>query len=513
MKAINWHELDARERVGLAAAGEQSPLAFMSLWFNVLQGFPMRVNWHHHYFDYAARKVLAGEVRNVIINVPPGGTKTEFWSIHLPIYAMVRHETVRILNTSYSKDLVNENSGRARAIATSAEFQEFYPFDLGNRMVDNWTLERDGKRMHQLVSRASGGQITGVRGGNMVGGYSGHVQADDWDKIDDLFSETKRKKSQTRLVNTLRSRRATSNTPFVLVQQRGHVDDSAAFLVKGGMGFDVDLHITIPGLVDSQYIAGLPNGIRQRCIRDVCHTDSINGRWSYWPEKESAADMVELSKAHPYTFASQVMQDPETLSGDIFREDDFLVYGDTKDGADLETPLEFEYRFVTADTAQKTNNWNDFTVLCEWGVYQNRIYLLKILRRRMDAKALRLAFESFVRSSHNENHRGVLRRVLVEDKSSGTGLIQEVKDRLPASVIPVQRDKDKLQRALDVQSFHAEKRVVLPQGGADNYEFIAEVTGFTADDSHRHDDQTDNMIDALAEVFLRKRRVARARSL
>ena len=63
----------------------------------------------------------------------------------------------------------------------------------------------------------------------MSDGYSGHIMADDWDKIDDLFSDAKRKKSHVRLINTLRSRKAHSGTPFLFVQQRGHVDDSTAF--------------------------------------------------------------------------------------------------------------------------------------------------------------------------------------------------------------------------------------------------------------------------------------------
>lgn len=503
IKPIEWESLSASEQAALVKAGEHSPLAFTALWFNITQGDSFRTNWHHHYFDYAAKKLFSGEAQNIIINIPPGGTKTEFWSVHAPVYAMIMHDRVRILNTSYSKDLVSENSERSRALVKSSEFQQFYPYDIGKDKVDDWTLERDGKRKHQLFSRSSGGQITGVRGGYMGEGYSGHIQADDWDKIDDLFSDAKRKKAHVRLVNTLRSRKAHSGTPFVAVQQRGHVDDSTAFLLSGGMGLQIDLHIKIPAMIDMEYIESLPDGVRERCIRDVCHTEQIDGKWSYWPEKESARDLVALQKAHPYTYASQYDQNPEKLDGGIFSADDFLFYGDVDDGADVPEPKKYEYRLITVDTAQKTNEWNDWTVFAEWGAFEDHIYRLSYQRERMDAKTLRRDFESFVKSSWTKNSiSGVLRHVLVEDKSSGTGLIQEVKGRLPIEVTPVPRDRDKLTRAMDVQAFHADKRIVLPYGDEQNYEMIAEIASFKYDNSHKHDDQTDVMIDALNKVFV-----------
>jgi predicted phage terminase large subunit-like protein len=505
--AIQWEDMSPDERAVLRAAGETSPLAFMSLWFNVAQGEPMQVNWHHHYFDWAVRQMLDGTAQNVVINTPPGSTKTEFFSVHLPAYTVAKYDKIRILNTSYSKDLVNENSDRTRHLIKSAEFQECYPYEAGSDKVDNWTLNKNGKRTHQLFSRSSGGQIMGVRGGFISPGkYTGHIQADDWDKPDDMFSEIKRKRGHTRLVNTLRSRRGYYGTPLLCIQQRLHVEDVTAFLLKGkegGAGLEVHLHIKIPVLVDQDFIDTLPDGIRERCIKDVCHTEQIDGYWSYWPDKESVQDMIALREANPYTFASQYMQDPATLSGGIFNADDFLFYGDPE-VADLELPKVFEQRFITADTAQKTNNWNDWTVFAEWGVAEGKLWRLRLERDRMDAKALRQRFEAFVNACHADNcgTRGALRHVLVEDKSSGTGLIQELDGRLPVPITAVPRDKDKLTRALDVQPHHAAKKVVLPYGDPSNYEFVSEVAGFTADDSHRFDDQTDVMIDAIHHQFV-----------
>ena len=157
------------------------------------------------------------------------------------------------------------------------------------------------------------------------------------------------------------------------------------------------------------------------------------------------------------------------------------------------------------DTAQKTNEWNDWTVFAEWGVYQGRIYRMNYCRERMDAKKLRTDFEAFVKPCWAKNgyKYGNLRSVMVEDKSSGTGLIQEVAGRLPIPITPLPRTKDKLTRAMDVQAFHSMGVVCLPAGDKYNYEMISEVRGFTHNDSHDFDDQTDVMIDALEYVFIK----------
>ena len=501
---IDYDSLPLRDRALLARAAETSPLAFFSHWYTVTQGERPRINWHHHYYDYAAQEMLAGRATNIIINVPPGGTKTEFFSVHLPPYAMATRDRVRVLNTCYSKDLADEASERARVLAFG-HLAPLYRWTPGKAKADDWVVMRGHVRAHQLTARSSGGQILGSRGGYITEEYSGHVTADDWDKADDMFSDVRRERSHTRLTNTLRSRRACSRTPFIFVQQRLHIDDSTAYLLRGDMGLTVDLHIKIPSLINQDYIDALPDGIRERCIRDVCHTEQIDGYWSYWPEKETVQDLAALREAHPYTFNSQNQQEPEAVTGELFDPSHFEFY-DEPDEPSTALPV-LAYRFITADTAQKQSTRNDWTVFREWGVGKEdgRLYALSQYRGRPTAKHLRRDFESFVKSAHNKNCGtvGNLRAVLVEDKSSGTGLIQEMEGRLPVNITPVQRGTDKFSRAIDTMPHHAARKVVLPWGAAENIEFMAEVGKFRADMTHAFDDQVDTMMDAIEHVYIK----------
>lgn len=281
------------------------------------------------------------------------------------------------------------------------------------------------------------------------------------------------------------------------------------------MGLSIDHHVKIPAMVNQEYIDGLPDGIRERCAASVKAGKCVDGYWSYWPEKDDIGDLLALRDANPYTFTSQYQQEPDSLDGGIFSADDFLYYGDVEQGADMPEPERYDYRIITVDTAQKTNTWNDWSVFAEWGVTKTNIYRLAYKRGKMKANELRTQFENFVLAAHlrNQDNIGNLRAVLVEDKSSGTGLIQEVEGRLPIPVTAVQRNTDKLTRAMDVQPHHVAKRVVLPYGEHVNYEFVSEVASFSPDDSHKHDDQTDVMMDALDYAFVQQQNAPRVRSL
>ncbi len=503
---LDWENLNQAEKLACKALGENDPLTFMRVWFQLMQGEKLKINWHHHYFNHLTKKIMNREIQNAIINVAPGSTKTEYFSIHLPAYCMAKLDKVRILNTSYSKDLVSENSERTRSIIKSSEWQDLYGHAIGKDKVDDWTINGDdGKRKHQVFSRPSGGQITGVRGGYMTANeFSGYLMLDDWQKPEDLFSETKRNASNRRVSNTLRSRRADFMTPIISIQQRLHSEDVTSFLLNGGLGMDFE-QVKIPALVNQEYIDSLPDGIRERCWEDLKDTEQINGYWSFFPQKENVHDLFALWDSDPYTFMSQYMQEPESLTGGIFDADAFQFYSTDEDDGVLPKP-DFEYRFITGDTAQKTKTHNDFSVFCHWGVFEGRIYLIDIIRGKWEAKELRQTALSLINQAWNMNKQpgsGNLRNIFIEDKASGTGLIQELSNNSPLRVTPLQRNIDKFTRGMDTQGHQKAGKVVLPYGASFNNEFIAEVASFTPDDTHKHDDQTDNMIDAIDQAIIK----------
>lgn len=506
---LEWEELSLAQKFAIKAISEQSFMGFQRIWFNLMTGEKWESNWHHKYIAHIIEEIVAGKRRDTIFNIPPGAGKTEMLSIHAPIWATFKCPKIRNLNVSFSDSLAKTNSIRSRSLVTSDEFQEIWPGELGLKRDNQWQLLNEkGKVKADISSRSLGGQITGGRGGYIMNGFSGWIMLDDIDKPGDMFSEVKRKKVHSDIINTLRSRRGNNSkdnpTPFVSVQQRLHIDDSTAFLTdpNRGIGIKFDV-IKIPALINQEYIDSLPDGIREECIKDVCGTDKINGYWSFWPSNQHIDQLFELWKRNEYMFLSQYMQEPIALGGNIFKAEWFQTY------LDEDKPAQFDYRFITADTAQKTGERNDYSVICEWGFVNDRLYLLDMHRGKWEAPELREKFKSIVNNAWDKNNDfyGNLRDVLVEDKVSGTGLIQEMKGKLPLAVKAVQRNKDKFTRAYDAVSQLEMGKVWIPSERLWISEFVSEHTLFTADDTHKHDDIVDNTVDAIMHTLIKARNV------
>ena len=513
--------MTAQQKGAVKLISERSLLGFHRCFFNIVTGERWTVNWHHKYIAKIIEDVIEGRRGSVIINVPPGAGKTELLSIHAPVYSMIKKKKVRNLNISFSNTLVQRNSLRSKDIIKSQEFQELWPIDIGKDKADEWqVLDDKGKVKAEIISRSIGGQITGARGGYALDGFSGWICLDDVDKPEDMFSDIKRQRTHNILVNTLRSRRARKSkknpTPFVVIQQRLHIDDSTAFLTdpKRGIGVDFEV-IKIPALIDQDYIDELPDWIRDDCIKDVCSEKQVNGKWSFWPQNEDIDDLMNLWEKSAYTFMSQYMQDPISLGGSIFNAEWFRFYGDEsftgEDGKEQfrfehRTPANFEYRFITADTAQKTKTYNDFSVICEWGISKGNLYLIDMIRRKMEAPDLRRTFKAKAIEAFNKNcfKNGNLRKILVEDKSSGTGLIQDLNadPEMPIRITAVQRNTDKVTRALDTSTQIELGKLYIPGNEKWTTEFVSEHSLFSHNDSHKHDDIVDNTCDAVSEALL-----------
>nr|UYL16773.1 MAG: terminase large subunit [Caudoviricetes sp.] len=499
---IIWEDLTPAQKRAIKEMSAHSFEKMIRIWFNLLQGQKFLGNWHLSYICRCLESVISGKEQNIIFNVAPGSSKTEIFSIHMPVYAMLKSKKVRNLNLSFSDGLVQQNSIRVREIIGSPEWQELWPCKMAKASAkDISVLNSDGKVWLQLNSRSIGGQVTGLRGGYMDDGFTGMLVLDDPDKPDDQLSKTKREAGHMRLKNTVRSRRMKDTTPIVMVQQRLHVNDSTWFMTNGGMGGIKFKVVSIPALVTKEYRETLPDWLKPEFDRDVLSSKPVMidgvAHYSFWPAKESAEELLALRNADPYTFASQYQQQPVALGGNVFKTEWFQYYG-SSEKCTLPKPDRFEYTFITVDTAQKTGELNDYSVICYWGMYKDRVYFIDGVRGKWEAPDLETNFVAFVNQCWKRNKEcGTLRRIHVEDKSSGTGLIQSAAKKIMIKINPVQRDKDKVTRAMDAAPVMRAGRVALPESHPMLAEILAEVAAFTFDDSHPHDDIVDNIIDAV----------------
>ncbi len=195
-------------------------------------------------------------------------------------------------------------------------------------------------------------------------------------------------------------------------------------------------------------------------------------------------------------FASQMQQRPSPLGGGIIKGSWFGRYS-------VVPPL--KYRAVFVDTAQKAKEHNDYQVAECWGLgTDSYLYLLDVMRDKFQAYELEDRIPDFW-NKHKADKNGRLRFMAVEDKSSGTELIQKIqkkiKPRIPVKPIPRGPGANKLTRVMDVQGYIESGYVKLPDNAPWVMDFIAECESFTADDTHAHDDQIDPMCDAISQML------------
>ena len=218
-----------------------------------------------------------------------------------------------------------------------------------------------------------------------------------------------------------------------------------------------------------------------------------------FPELKSLNFLLERKTAMASSsWLSLYQQNPQVVGGHIIKGEWFRYY--------KAIPL-LQYRIIYADTAMKTKEHNDFSVLECWGKGKDgALYLVDLLRGKWEAPELERRTIAFWAKHKQQDsfELGQLRKMKVEDKASGTGLIQKIRTIEVGPKIPIEgieRTVDKYTRVQDVVSYIESGYVFLPEGAPFISDFIAECEAFTADDSHLHDDQIDPMCDAINDMI------------
>jgi predicted phage terminase large subunit-like protein len=344
----------------------------------------------------------------------------------------------------------------------STFYKNVFPTRLSRSALNDFMTTAKGVRM----ATSLGGVLTG-RGGDFL-------IIDDPQKPEEALSESVRKSVQGWYDNTLRTRLNDKNTGcIIIVMQRLHQDDLVGHVLEQE---DWDI-VSFPAIAeeDETHVIENPFGTRIYTRKPGDLLDAA---------RESLVTLENLKKGMTsYNFSAQYQQNPIPLDGGIIKTE-WLQHCSA-----IDWPKEFISILISWDTASKAKEINDYSVGTVWGYLRDKYYLIDVIRKRMEYPELKRTIVEQAKKYRNP-------KILIEDKASGTNLIQDLKNDCMFGIIPYEplAGFDKIMR-LNSQTVHFEAgKVYLPTEASWLDAYVKELTGFPGT---KYDDQVDSTSQAL----------------
>ena len=446
---------DLRRR--LRALLRQNLAAFAQKTFQSLDpGTPYCHSWHLEHLAWQLGRVARGEVRRLIINVPPRSMKSITVSVAFTAWLLGHDPTKRILCASYAADLARKHSIDTRIIMESDWYRELFP---------RCELVARRQRDTELVTSQKGGRLAFGLGGALTGRGADVIILDDPMKAASATSEADRRRAIEYYEGTLVSRlNDKQRGAIVLVMQRLHEDDLCGHLLERSREDWEVVHLPAIAIEDGAFqLSDRPGHVHRRICDDALQ-----------PDREPREILESLRRElGSRTFEAQYQQVPTPAGGNLIKREWLQYYRDR--------PRTFERIVVSWDTASTQGDASDWSAGLVWGVHDQNFYLLDVVRKRLEFPQLKEA----VLKLHADWKADA---TLIEKTGLGIALKQDIcrTTRLRPLLLPPKFDK--ITRC-EVQSDRfAEGRIFLPDEAPWLALYEKELLAFP---NGRHDDQVD----------------------
>ncbi len=385
-------------------------------------------NWHVDLICEYLEAVQAGEIRRLLINIPPRFLKSVICSIAFPAWLLGHDSRERLLCASYSAPLSLDLSVRCRRVMQSEWYARMFPdtrFSVDQNEKSKYETTNQGSR----VSTSVGGTVTGFGGRYKI--------LDDPIDPQGVFSKAELERCKEWLDQVWSSRQdAPKDTREVVIMQRLHPADPTAHLKEQG-GWEV---LTIPQEAEQKTVIQFPRSTRTvvRKKGDLLHPEYFG------PQQAAEAK----SRLGPYGYAAQQQQRPVAFGGGRIKVEWFPRY--------VSLPVQPEQVVASADTASKKGEANAKTCIGIFTRKDIQWHLAEVVLEKWGYPELK----NGVIGLHGKYHADAW---LIEDKSSGTGLLQDLRANTQLPVIAVEPIGDKVARMERGLPFIASGRIALPE--------------------------------------------------
>jgi predicted phage terminase large subunit-like protein len=394
-------------------------------------------------------KVERGEIKRLIINMPPRFGKSFWVSQYFPAWYISRNPRKKIIHASYSGTIAIDFGREIRNIFKSEEHAQL--FDV--------RLRQDSKAASRFHS-TNGGHYYAVGMRGAITGKGCHLGIlEDPDSADDANNVKALERTYNRFQNVFRSR-LEPKAAIVIVQQRLHEMDFSGHLFSAmKMGGEDWVVLTIPAISD-------------------------NGE-SNFPERWPLESLGEIEKSvGPKVWQAQYMQDPRAGDGDMFKAEWFE--GKYIDPDELPSGIRIVRAWDRAATEVKPGKDPDYSAGVKIGrMRDGRIFIIHVKRFR------KTPLQNEIETKNIADMDGIRVTILQEEEGGSAG--KTTSSHYQRNVVPgykfigIKSSGSKVERA-DPLSGQCEAGNVFIVRGEWNAEFVAELCAFPGG---KHDDQVD----------------------
>jgi len=456
-------ELPAANEADIVTEPEISYLEFIrQAWHVIEPARPFVDGWHIGAICEHMQAVATFEIRELLVNMPPRHMKSIGISQLFTPWVWTWASPRRFFYSSYELTLARRDNQKARTVIESPWYQERW----GSKVI----IKSDQNEKSKFENTHAGSRFVSSSGGKATGEGGDYVICDDPHNVKDVNQDrdTKRISVLDWWDNSMSNRLDDPERgAFVVVGQRVHENDLSGHLLEQG-GW---VHLCLPAEYEGKRYVRTPLGFEDPRTK--------KGEL-LWPERFTKDALEKIKrKMHDAEYAGQFQQEPNPPGGDIFKWEWFQTYA--------ELPV-FERVVDFWDTAQSTKVDAAYSVRERWGEAANGYHLIHVLRERMDYPTLKQRII-------DDYDAGGVDAVVVEDKSSGISVIQDLQQNTRVPVIPYVLGKDgKVTRARAQASTVKGGNVHMPASAPWLPAFKNEVELFP---NGKFKDQVDVMTEAL----------------
>jgi predicted phage terminase large subunit-like protein len=443
-------------------------------WSSIEPGVEFQNNWHIDAISEHLQAVVEGNIKRLIINVPPRHMKSISVAVCLPAWTWTRQPDKKFLYASYASSLSIRDSVKCRRLLDSrwykAHFEDTFKLTSDQNQKQRFENDKTGARIATSVD----GALTGEGGDIIVIDDPHNVRESESSAVREGVLEWWDQAMQTRLNDP-------KTGAFIIIMQRVNTHDLTGHVLANELGNEWN-HLCLP----AKYEIGHPTPTRSF----LGFTDPRTKEGELlWPERIDEKTLTSLEKSlGSYAAAGQLQQRPMPKGGGILRAE-WWVPWDNPDLPDI------EYVLQSWDTAFSTKEKTSYSARTTWGVFKHKGMTCAIV---LDMWYDRVSYPELRKIAQEAYYDYEPDAVLIEKKASGQSLLQDLRIAgIP--VIEYMPDRDKEARAHASSALLEDGRIYYPSTKKWCKDLIDICASFPATDN-------DDIVDTCTQAWLRLRK-------